>query len=806
MKKIVGTSAMAFISIAAICQQNIGGSITNATTHKPVAGATISINRYTSFADDKGQFVVPRVKKGVYILKVSCVGFKEYEEQVSVGGSDITLDIQLKEEALYLQSLEVKSIRAASNAPFAKTNISKDDIAQNNLGQDLPFLLNQTPSVVINSDAGNGVGYTAIHIRGTDATRINVTMNGIPYNDAESQGTYFVDIPDFSSSLSSIQVQRGAGPSSNGTGAFGATINLQTNELNDKAYAEVNNSYGSYNTWKNTVKVGTGLINDHFTVDARLSQISSDGYIDRASSSLKSFAFSTAYLTKNASIRFNIFSGKEKTYQAWYGVPDYIIDSARTYNQAGTEKPGSPYNNQTDNYQQDHYQLFYNQSINSRWSFNTAVFMTYGRGYYEEYKGVDAETAAGDNSQTSYAFYGLPNVVHGVDTTTNTDLIRQLWLDNHFYGQIGSFQYKTQKDEVTFGGGWTRYEGSHFGNIMWAEQGGVAPGYQYYKYPVLKTDENIYVKWQHKFSSSLYTYADMQYRQVYHRINGFEGSAVTDPLSLLMVTKSFNFFNPKAGITYMKNNWKMYLSYALANKEPNHDDLATLTQTPKAETLHDFELGAEYKYKNLSYGINLYYMLYKDQLVVTGKLNDVGSYTRVNVDNSYRAGIELQGAYTFTKWLNATANLTLSQNKINAFTEYVDNWDNGGQNTVNHSNTDISFSPNVVSGNSINFLPCKRSVISFLGKYVSKQYLDNTQDNARCLQSYYAEDLRMSYCIKNKGIREWNFILQLNNIFNAKYNSNGWTYPYISGSTLVNSNGYFPMAPTNFMMAVNMKF
>ncbi len=806
MKKIVGTTAMALISIAAFCQQNISGNVLNAKNKMPVIGASISISKYSSVADEKGHFVFPRMKPGNYLLKVSSVGFKEYEQSVTVGNIDVVVDIPLIEQALYLQALEVKSIRAADNAPFAKTNIGKAEIAVSNLGQDLPYLLNQTPSVVINSDAGNGVGYTGIHIRGTDATRINVTMNGIPYNDAESQGAYFVDIPDLTSSLSSIQIQRGIGTSSSGTGAFGATINLQTNEVNEKAFAEINNSFGSFNTWKNTVKVGSGLINGHFTVDARLSQISSDGYIDRATTSLQSFAFSTAYISKKASLRFNIFSGKEKTYQSWYGVPDYIIDSARTYNQAGTEKPSSPYANQTDNYRQDHYQLFYNQSINSKWSFNTAVFMTYGRGYYEEYKGVAAESAAGDSSKTSYDYYGLPNVVKGADTITNSDLIRQLWLDNHFYGQIASVQYKTSKNEVTIGGGWTRYEGSHYGKIIWAEQGGINENNKYYNDPVLKTDENIYIKWQHKISSALHGFADVQYRQVYHRINGFEGKAATNPLSSLTVTKNFNFINPKAGITYAKNNWKAFFSYALASKEPNHDDLATISQSPKAETLHDFELGIEYKKQHFSYAATVYYMLYKDQLVVTGKLNDVGSYTRVNVDNSYRAGIELQGAYEFNKWLNIATNITFSQNKINAFSEYIDNWDDWSQKEVKHTNTNISFSPDIIAGNTINILPFKKSTISLIGKYVGKQYLDNTQDDARSLKAYYAEDIRVSYKLKTFFKSEWNIIAQANNIFSAKYNSNGWTYPYIAGGTLTNSNGYFPTAPANFILALNIRF
>ena len=777
--------SLALISIAAISQQKLSGNVISASNQKPVAGATVSISSYASMADNKGHFVFPSIKKGTSLLKVTCIGYKEYEKQVSIDNADLITDIILSEETLYMQSLEVKSIRAANNSPFAKTNLNKEEIATNNLGQDLPYLLNQTPSVVINSDAGNGVGYTGIHIRGTDATRINVTMNGIPYNDAESQGTYFVDIPDIASSLSSIQVQRGVGTSSNGTGAFGATINLQTNEVNEKAYAELNNSYGSFNTWKNTIKVGTGLINNHFILDARLSKISSDGYIDRATSDFKSLALSAAYITNKSSLRFNIFTGKEKTYQAWYGVPDYIIDSARTYNQAGLEKSGAPYANQTDNYQQDHYQFFYNQHINNQWSFNTAVFITDGRGYYEEYK-----------SGKAYIDYNPSSPV-----SDTGDLIRQLWLDNHFYGQILSVHYKNKKEELTIGGGWTRYEGSHYGLVVWTQLGSIDKDYQFYNHPALKTDNNIYAKWQHQLNTHLQSFVDIQYRNVYHRMDGFESNPTQN------IAHSYDFINPKAGLTYTQNDVQVFLSYALGNKEPNRDDFqASLTSQPKAETLHDFELGVAYKKQRFSYAATLYYMLYKDQLVLTGKLNNVGNPVRINVDNSYRAGIELQGSYIFNKWLNATANITFSQNKINSFNEYIDNYDLGNQSTIHHSRTEISFSPFIIAGNTINILPCKNSTISLIGKYVGKQYLDNTQDDARSLNAYYAEDIRVSYHIKNIGFANINIIAQANNIFDAKYNSNGWTYPYIYGGSLINSNGYYPVAPLNYMVALNVKF
>lgn len=714
-------------------------------------------------------------------------------------------------DTIFLQPVEISSIKAGKLAPFAKTNLTAKDIDEKNLGQDLPFLLEQTPSVVVNSDAGNGVGYTDIHIRGTDATRINVTLNGIPYNDAESEATYWVDIPDMASSLNSIQIQRGVGTSTNGTGAFGATINLTTNHFNDSAYGKINNSFGSFNTWKNTVEAGSGLLDGHFTIDVRLSQVSSDGYIDRATSNLKSLAFSTAYINKKSSIRFNIFSGKEKTYQAWDGVPGDSLATNRTYNDLGTEKPGSPYSNQTDNYQQDHYQLFFNHTINENWTFNTAVFMTYGRGYYEEYHGVAAELASGNgDALTSYSYYGLPNAVYGNDTITNTDLIRQLWLNNHYYGQIASVQYKNKKDEVIIGGSWTRYQGTHFGDITWAEYGGIPNNdYQYYNYPDLKTDENIYVKWQHRLSEHWLTFADIQYRNVYHRIDGFEGDSVNSALSNLHIKRSFNFINPKAGITYTNNDWQAYLSYALANKEPDYTDFeASLSGQPKAETLNDFELGVERKSNNYSWGANIYYMYYVNQLILTGNINSVGAYTRINTPSSYRLGLELQGSYKFTNWLNATANITLSQNKIKTFTEQLDEYDSTytwiGQKNIQHHNTDISFSPDIIFGGSINFIPIRSGEISLISKYVSRQYLDNTSEVATSLDPYFVQNIRMAYTLKNTFCKQATIILQVNNLFSTKYNSNGYNnYKDIESGEVVAYNNYFPMALINYMIGVN---
>lgn len=689
----------------------------------------------------------------------------------------------------FMQPVEVTAIRANEKAPFAKTNLSKKDIEKNNLGQDLPYLLNQTPSVIINSDAGNGVGYTGIRIRGTDASRINVTLNGIPYNDAESQGSYFVDLPDIASSANSIQIQRGVGTSSNGAGSFGGNINLSTNEVNDKFYTEINNSFGSYATWKNTLKFGTGILGKHFTIDGRLSNISSNGYIDRAATQLKSFYFSTAYVDKKKSLRLNIFSGKEKTYQAWNGVPESYLATNRTYNISGQEQPGSPYPNETDNYIQTHYQLFYNHQFNPYWKANVAVFLTKGKGYYEEYR---ADQVLAD--------YGLSNYIVGTDTTRSTNLVRRLWLDNNFYGTIFSLQHQKKNTQFTFGGGYNKYDGKHYGEIINAVvQAAVPKNYKWYNLTAFKNDLSLYTKLSQQISTHWQLFADLQMRNVVYTIDGFKANPS------LLIKNNYTFLNPKIGFTYSNKEWQAYASYALAGKEPNRDDFeAGKTQQPKAEQLNDFELGVEKKSNNYSFGANLYYMKYHNQLVLIGNINDVGSYTRTNIANSYRVGIELQGKVIITHYLNFAGNLTLSENKIKNFTEVIDD-DNGGTQKNVYGKTDISFSPAVVGGSSINFIPLKNGEISLLSKYVSRQYLDNTSKKSRSLNAYFLQDVRLSYTFSTiKHLKAVSLIVQLNNVFNKKYEANGYTFSYYAGG-LTTENFYYPMAPFNCMVGLNIR-
>ncbi|HEX6334196.1 MAG TPA: TonB-dependent receptor [Flavisolibacter sp.] len=700
----------------------------------------------------------------------------------------VSLSATAQQDTTELLPVEVRAVRAGATAPFAKTTLSKNDIRKQNLGQDLPFLLNQTPSVIVHSDAGNGVGYTGIRIRGTDATRINVTLNGIPYNDAESQGTFFVDLPDFASSVSSVQVQRGVGTSTNGAGAFGASIHFSTNEVRRQPYAEINNSYGSFNTLKNTVMAGTGLLGDHFIADVRLSRIASDGYIDRATSSLKSLYFSTAYLSAKTDLRLNVFTGKEKTYQAWYGVSEADLPTNRTINYAGMERTGEPYDNETDNYRQDHYQFFFTHRFLPDLVFNTALFLTHGEGYYEQYK-----------AQQRYSKYNLEEPVVGPDTIDRSDMVRQLWLDNNFYGNIFSLQHTRGKTSLIFGGAISRYDGRHFGEIVWAQQG-LSGNTRWYDHDASKNDLNTYIKWEQALLPSLNLFADLQYRNVKYSIEGFRDNPT------VQVTNRYDFVNPKLGLSWHRKQVTAYASFSMAAKEPNRDDFeAGLSEQPRPEKLRDLELGIEYKAGGNFAGVNLYRMDYKDQLVLTGRINDVGAYTRTNIPESYRMGVELQGAATLTTWLRASANLTLSRNRIKNFTEYIDDYDTFTQVSKQYGETDISFSPSVIAGGTVAFLPVKSLQLDVINKYVGRQFLDNTGNSSRSLDPFYIADVRTVYTFAHKLFKQVQVVFQVNNVLDELYEPNGYTFSYITGAQLVTENYYFPMAGRNFMTGLNIQ-
>ncbi len=708
---------------------------------------------------------------------------------VLINQISIAQTIKISDTAL-LQPVEINSVRAAENTPIAKTTLNKKEIEKNNVGYDLPFILNQTPSVQVSSDAGNGIGYTGIRIRGTDASRINITINGIPYNDAESQGTFFVNLPDIASSANSIQIQRGVGTSTNGAGAFGGSVNINTNDIDTKKYLTVNHSYGSFYSMKNTLIGNSGLLNNHFIFSGRLSNISSNGYIDRAKSKLRSYFTSGVYVDAQQSLRLNIFSGKEKTQAAWFGINQATLDTNRTFNPAGTEKPGTPYDNESDNYTQTHYQLFYNRKLNDFLKINIAAFFTNGKGYFEQYK-----------ANQSFADYNLSEYISGTDTIYKSDLIRDLWLDNQFYGSIFSIHFNKKKSNLIIGGNGNKYYGKHFGEIVKATvQNAVPANYRWYDLDAEKIDFSGYIKWSQKINDKWQTFTDFQLRNVNYLINGFRQNPT------IIVEKKYTFFNPKAGITYSKRNWQAYVSYSKAAKEPNRDDFETnINESPRPEKLHDFELGYKKQNKNSQLECNLFYMLYKDQLVLTGKVNNVYAYTRTNIPNSYRMGIELQGNLSLNKKITLFGNLTLSSNKVKKFTEYIDNYDSSRQEVINYNTTDISFSPSILGSGGIKINLSKNAEVLFNGKYVGKQYLDNTSNNERTLDDYFVQDIRFNYEKKYNSIFLSAFV-QANNLFSRKYVSNGYTFSYIYGGSLTTENYYFPMATFNLMAGIGVTF
>jgi len=783
------------LPVLASAQFSVSGKITDQQTGLPLSGATVSISKLkllTSTAND-GKYAFTNVKGGNYILKVTYIGYQVITKNFELKG-DLNIDLSLIPTAIVNDEVTVSATRAAKNSPTAYTNLNRQDIQKNNLGQDLPFLLNQTPSVVVTSDAGAGVGYTGIHIRGSDATRINVTINGIPYNDSEEQGVYFVDLPDFSSSVDNIQIQRGVGTSTNGAGAFGASINIQTTTRRDTSYLELNNSAGSYGTVKNTLNFGTGLLGGHFSFDGRLSRIVSDGYIDRASSNLKSYFLSGAYYGKNTLIRFNQFSGTEHTYQAWDGVPQDSLKTNRTYNELGLESNGTFYNNQTDNYTQDHYQLLIDQKISDKISFNGALHYTHGYGYYEEYRDSDYVQD-----------YGLTPVVLNGDTINKTDLTRRLWLNNKFYGLTYNFKYRPQNNlNINLGGAYNEFRGAHYDNIEWTQlPTGITPDYQYTRNDAFKTDFNIYGKADYTIGKTT-LYVDMQYRHISYSFLGYN-----DQLQNVQQQVWLNFFNPKAGISYQidaKNN--IYASFAVGNHEPDRDDYtqSTPASRPLPENLKDWELGYRTNQDIFTGGINAFYMLYKNQLVLTGQLNDVGDQNRSNVKDSYRSGLEFDGKLKVTNQLSWAATASLSANKVKNFNQYLINYDDNTIVDQQYKKTDIAFSPDLVCSSEISYRPIEGGEIAFISKYVSRQYLDNTSTLSRSIDPYFVNGLRLNYNFNLKSVKNIGITFLINNIFSEKYSANGATYPDIEGGQVLNYNYFFPQAPINFLAGLSLKF
>ncbi|GAB4135464.1 MAG: TonB-dependent receptor [Bacteroidia bacterium] len=704
--------------------------------------------------------------------------------------------IRMKRSSVMKDEVIVTATRVGENSAFASGTLDKEKIREQNNGRDIPFLLNLQPSVVTTSDAGNGIGYTGISIRGSDATRVNVTINGVPLNDAESQGTFWVNLPDLASSVQNIQVQRGAGTSTNGAGAFGGSVNIQTDAPTDKPYGEALLSGGSFNTRRATFKAGTGIMSNGWSFDARLSSIQSDGYIDRASSDLKSWYTSAGWYGKKAALKAVVFSGKEKTYQAWYGVPEDSLQTNRTFNPAGIyfDNNGNLkyYDNETDNYQQDHYQLHFMGSNLKKLSYNVSLHATRGRGYYEQYK-----------EDSDLINYGLSD---SLTATVFPDLIRRLWLDNWFYGTVFSVRYQTKKTEWVTGGAVNRYYGKHFGEIIWSTYlpSGTSFPYRYYDNDATKYDGTVYSKINHTINDKLAAFLDLQYRYVHY---SFLGTTIT--LNSLRQVADMHFFNPKAGITFMPdNNTTVYASFSTANKEPNRNDFTDnpAETRPKPETLYDFEGGVRFRTAKLMLAANGYYMHYINQLILTGKINDVGAYTRENVASSFRTGIELEAGWKISELFTVGGNATFSRNIINNYTEYIDNHDTYTQETKTYSSTPIAFSPSIVASGQAAFMSKNKLGASIIVKHVGKQFLDNTGSEDRVLKAYTVADFRVSKNFRYQSKSEIDLSLSVNNIFNLKYSANGYTYGWIANNTREIYNFYYPMAGTNILAMAAFRF
>ena len=793
-------------------QVTISGKVRSQSKNSGLPGATIRFdeNRSIISTNNAGNYQV-KLKEGEHRMTISFIGYQDTTLTINLTKSEV-INVQLRERTFLQDEVMVEATRAKENSATTFTNVSKEDIEALNLGQDLPILLQQTPSVVTTSDAGAGVGYTGLRIRGSDGTRINVTVNGIPINDAESHGVFWVNMPDLASSTESIQIQRGVGTSTNGAAAFGASINMQTTTLKEKAYGEIANSFGSFNTRKHTVQFGSGLIDNKFAFDGRLSQIKSDGFIDRASSDLQSYYLSGAYYGEKTILKAIMFGGNEKTYQSWYGTPESRVNNDREgmlahaanegYSQSQIDNllnSGRSYNfyqydNQVDNYSQDHYQLLIAHEFNKKLSANLNFHYTRGEGYYEEFR-----------ADNDFADYGLNSPIIGNDTINSTDLIRRRWLDNHFGGLTYSLNYAaSNKLNLTLGGGYNLYEGDHFGEIIWSEiAANTSIRERYYDNVGKKLDFNSYLKADYAITENLTAFADLQVRAIDYSTNGNDND-----LRIIDVEEAFLFFNPKAGINYRFNSiTSAYVSYSVSNREPVRNDFidAPVGEKPEHEQLNNLEFGVQVNDKDYFFHANIFHMDYKNQLVLTGELNDVGSTVRQNVENSYRAGIELSAGITISKKLSLSGNMTMSRNKIAEFDDYFYDYVSGETIITRIEDADISFSPDFIAASTIEYRPIKNMTVSLLTKHVGQQFLDNTQSNDKKIDAYLVNDIRLNYVVKDVLFKEMNFTLLINNAFDELYSSNGYTYSYGVGE-VITENFFYPQAGTNFLAGVTLKF
>ncbi|MFZ5940189.1 MAG: TonB-dependent receptor [Bacteroidota bacterium] len=806
MKKALLGLVWVFLSIPVLPQYVISGTVID-SRQKPLPGANILLapgNRGTVSARD-GSFSFQEVPAGQFRLLVSFIGYRTDTLELPVSGNIALPPVVLKPSPVPGEEVVVRALRMGEDAPVSGTTLTAEELSRNNYGQDIPYLLSMTPSVVVSSDAGNGIGYTGMRIRGTDGNRINVTINGVPLNDAESHSVYWVDLPDFASSVENVQIQRGVGSSTNGSAAFGASLNFRTLATERDPWVLISGNAGSFNTRRTSVSAGTGILKNGLSVDMRLSGLHSDGFIDRARTDLASWYLAGGYTGEHTSVKLIAFSGTEELYQAWDGVPSGMLDTAGTYNPLGeyttTAGKTAYYDNQIDHYRQDHYQLLATHSFSSSLSASGVLFWTRGSGYYEEYK-----------SGQSYAAYQLPEPVFGSDTIRETDLIRRKWLDNDFYGITASLNYLRNSLEVVAGGGWNRYLGDHFGTIIWAAVPGAAEiNHRWYEGTGDKSDWNTYVKALYP-AGKLVFYADLQLRGIHYAISGTD-----DDLRDISREHDYLFFNPKGGISFkIQDKEKLYLSVAIAHREPNRSnftDADPLGPEPKPEKLTDLEFGYTMTANSFTLNAGLYAMYYRDQLVLTGEINDVGSAIMTNVDRSYRAGLELALTWQLSRRFSWEGNLTLSRNRILDYTGYVDNWsywddplNEPYQVEENLGETSLAFSPSVTGNSRLSYIPFKGLTVSALGKYVGSQYIDNTSSLERMLDPYFTCDLGIDWSVPVSFARELVFTLALRNIFNEQYSSSAWVYRYYYGGSEYRMDGFYPQAGRNMMAGIKVLF
>ncbi len=808
MYRTVMVSVMSlFMALQLYGQYSFSGKVTD-EDGKALIGANISFtdNYLGTITDKNGDFIFKNIRKGTYELQVSYVGYKTLTTTLSIE-KHITRTFTLERSPYLVEEVIVRGLRAGYNDPVTSETLNREYIEKRNIMKDIPFILKHSPSMVTSSDAGHSVGYTSFRIRGTDANRINITVDGVPLNDAESHGVWWVNMPDFASSVENVQIQRGVGTSTNGSAAFGASLNFRTNELRNEAYADANSAYGSFNTRKNSLNVGSGMINDKLSFDLRLSEMHSDGYIERAEADLQSMFLSAGHYSEKTILKFNMMMGNEKTYQAWDGVPGYMLEENRRYNGIGmyTDEDGEVhyYDNETDNYRQDHYHLHFSQELSPVLWFNSTVHYTKGRGYYEQYK-----------EEESLKDYLLPEIVIGDSIITSTDLIRQKWLDNDYYGAVMSLNLKEENFDLNVGGGINHYIGDHFGEVIWSRYAGVSEiRHRWYENTGYKKDYNIYTKINYRLRNNIHLFTDLQLRGINYNIEG-----VDDDLRDIGQEHDFFFFNPKFGLNYRPDNkQRMYFSFAVANREPNRTNFVDADPNqplPVHETLFDYELGYEISERNFRSNVNFYYMDYRDQLVLTGEINDVGSAIMTNVDNSYRLGIEIAAGIRLNNSIRWEGNLTLSKNRIRNMVSFLDNWDywsdtTGTQNIQireEHGDTDIAFSPEIVASSIFRYSLLEGMEISLQTKYVGKQYIDNTESEDRKLDPWLINDLLIDYRIPVRFAREFSINMLIANITDHKYESNAWVYRYYYQGNEQAINGFYPQAGIHFMAGIKIGF